>query len=126
MSLKISFLCESFAADFALVRPIIEMNSHMALCIAEPGEGFFADKACEALAEPASLLIHYEAALQSSFYSLSIIVFDLSLSVAFTLILNLLISLFGILSFVFIKPLSAGVRIFHSSSWHDYVHVLLT
>ena len=102
------------------------MNSHMALCIAEPGEGFFADKAGEALAEPSSLLIHNEAALQCSFDSLSIIIFDLSLSVVFTWIFILLISLFGILSFVFIKPLSAGGRIFHNSSWHDYVYVLLT
>ena len=84
MSLKISFLCERFATDFALVRPIIEMNSHMALCIAKPGEGFFVDKACEALAEPASLLIHNEAALQCSFDSLSIIILDLCLSVVFT------------------------------------------
>ena len=81
MCLKISFLCECFAADFTLKRPIIEVNPNMALRIAEPGEGFLADKAGETLAEPTTLLIHNEAALQSFFYLLGIFFVDFDITV---------------------------------------------
>ena len=63
MCLKISFLCECFAANLALKRPIIEVNPNMALRIAEPGEGFLAYKAGQTLAEPTTLFIHDKGAL---------------------------------------------------------------
>ena len=112
--LKISFLCERFSTNFALKRLIVKMNSNVELRIAKSGESFFADKAGETLAESACFLIHNEAALQSFFYLLSIIFFNLNLALLLICIFNLLISLL------------AGGCIFQMIVWNDYVHVCLT